>query len=190
MPKRPKTNSYAQHKERWKGCTECGLCHTRHKIVLARGRVPAHVVFIGEAPGSAEDILGRPFVGPAGKLLDRMVAAAVEAAEAEHLRLAFTNLVACLPKTDGKKREPNTTEIEACSVRLQEFIDLCDPTLLVRVGRHSAKYVDPDEYGLEVIDLTHPAAILRADVTQKGIVMQRNVVTLAEALNELVKDLG
>lgn len=64
---------YSAHVERWKSCQRCALGRTRDKIVLAKGRLPCDVLFVGEAPGESEDVIGLPFVGPAGRLLDEMI---------------------------------------------------------------------------------------------------------------------
>lgn len=70
-------SEWTDHVARWKDCTDCPLCQQRDQIVLARGQVPADVVFIGEAPGASEDALGMPFVGPAGHLLDGIISNAI-----------------------------------------------------------------------------------------------------------------
>lgn len=64
---------YSSHVERWKDCGGCSLCDRRTRVVLYRGKVPCDVLFVGEAPGESEDVVGVPFVGPAGKLLDSMI---------------------------------------------------------------------------------------------------------------------
>src|SRR5207244_4450732 len=138
-------SAWTDHVARWKDCTACPLCQQRDRIVLARGQVPCDVVFVGEAPGASEDVLGQPFVGPAGRLLDQIIERALPAGA----RFALTNLVACFPREAKARGEnmPEVKEILACRPRLLEFIDLCRPKLVVRVGREAGDWVDHDAYG-------------------------------------------
>ncbi len=175
--------TYKQHREKWKNCKECDLCERRTKVVLARGTIPCDVLFVGEAPGVSEDVLGRPFVGPAGKLLDKIIKEAMIMARVS-LPIAFTNLICCIPK-DGdnqKVTEPPKYAVDACADRLYEFEELCDPDLIVLVGKLPSKYYSTT---VGTIAIVHPAAILRMDVSQKGLQIQRAVVTLADAFEEL-----
>lgn len=202
---------YQLHVEKWKDCNLCPLCETRNKVVLARGQIPCDVLMVGEAPGNSENVLGRPFVGPAGKLLDEIIAEALKGLgetvdiggfdgqgiplmdwASLDLRIAFTNLVACIPLgEEGKKTaEPSKESILACSERLIEFTMICKPRLIVRVGELSRKWVATLFDNAQVWDkldkpavitITHPAAILRADVTQKSLAIQRCIVTLRDA---------
>lgn len=64
---------YSAHVQTWRGCTACSLSVQRSRVVLYRGQVPCDVLFVGEAPGESEDVVGTPFIGPAGKLLDAMI---------------------------------------------------------------------------------------------------------------------
>lgn len=181
-------SAWTDHVERWKDCTACPLCSQRDRIVLARGVVPADIVFVGEAPGVSEDTLGLPFMGPAGHLLDDIIDRALPAGT----RYAMTNLVACFPQ-EAKARgenEPDAEDILACRPRLLEFIDLCHPRLVVRVGRLAGDWCEHNAYGkvrgAEVCDITHPAAILRMPLAQKQMAVQRCVVIIRNAaLNAL-----
>jgi uracil-DNA glycosylase family 4 len=179
---------------KWRDCQECPLCTQRTNIVLARGKIPCDVLFVGEAPGQSEDVLGLPFVGPAGRLLDQIVHHAMPRDEVADnlgapdpwlLSWAFTNVVCCFPReakqTDDHR--PEVDEIEACRPRLQEFIDLCRPKLLVMVGDTAARH-GPDL--LPSHHMTHPAALLRLPLAQRDMAIRRQVVQLSEALQELV----
>ena len=110
MPKRKKLK-WKDHKEKWINCYGCDLCEQRDKVVLLRGKIPCDVLFIGEAPGVSEDTLGKPFVGPAGTLLDNII----EESDPGELKLAWTNVIACIPKDDDghKVKEPPRYSIEA-----------------------------------------------------------------------------
>lgn len=211
-------SKWTDHVEKWKDCQLCDLCKTRKNVVLARGQVPCDVLLVGEAPGSSEDIVGRPFVGPAGKLLDEIIARAVDGlelckecnlaqyetpsgmvcssghggADSVPIRIAFTNLVACIPigEEGSKTAEPPVESIKACQPRLGELIELAKPQLIVMVGKLSEKWVPfstegiikrRDEKPVQWCSITHPAAILRADITQKDLLKKRCVVTLRDA---------
>lgn len=177
--------NYSEHRKKWKNCERCDLCQTRKHVVLARGTVPCDVLFAGEAPGQSEDVLGRPFVGPAGKLLDRLIARTLDG----QYDYCLTNVVACIPidaEAGGKAGEPPKASIKACAPRLQEMIELAQPSLIVRVGKLATKHVITS---IPTIDITHPAAILRMDVTQQGLAYQRCYVAIEDALEELEEDL-
>lgn len=196
---------WQQHFEKWKDCRLCSLCDTRRRIVLARGKIPADILFIGEAPGPSEDMLGKPFIGPAGKLMDDIIGRSIEG----RFSYCMTNLVACIPlESAGKKfAEPPVESIKACAQRLQEFVKIVRPRLIVRVGVLAKKHVygqsdfsefqnmdDPKFASLPWIprgkfllfaDLIHPAAILRMNRAQQGLAVQRCVVELLSAVREL-----
>jgi len=179
------TSLYQRYVARWKNCRRCLLCSQRRRIVLARGRVPAPILFVGEAPGSSEDVLGRPFVGPAGHLLDSIIGQALDG----QYDYALTNLVACYPR-EAKAvgvNEPPSEAIEACQPRLAEFIGICRPQVIVCVGDLASKNLKLPSRGQgpTVVGITHPAAILRMNVAQRGLVVQRCIVTIEEAASEI-----
>lgn len=208
---------WTDHMQAWKSCNRCHLCSGRTNVVLARGSIPCDVLFIGEAPGESEDVIGKPFIGPAGKLLDHIINKAIggvvlpqtdENGNDIPIRTAFTNLVACIPREeDGQKAtEPDAEAIKHCAPRLKELVQMCRPSLIVRVGKLSQKYVAgqaqfsdyqnhrasnfgelpwiPKDKFLLFCDITHPAAILRANVAQQELMAQRCIVDLAEAVSE------
>jgi DNA polymerase len=155
------------------------LCKHRTRVVVARGKIPAEILFIGEAPGTSEDVIGLPFVGPAGRLLDHFTNRAIN----NRHDYALTNLVCCLPKTDAKdKEEPPKEAIVACKDRLTEFIKLCQPTLIVCVGTLPRKHV-PKLEGINYAAITHPAAILRMDASQQPLAIKRCIVTIEDAIS-------
>lgn len=186
---------YTRFVERWsRGCGSYE-CEGAYKRVLARGQVPCDVLFVGEAPGESENVIGRPFVGPAGKLLDTIIGRSLHGSG---LRYCLTNLVCCIPRSDDgtlKASEPDVDQIRCCAPRLQEFIRLCDPRMIVCVGalardwlargfKHSIKLPSED---IQLINITHPAAILRANIAQRGLMVQRAVITLQNAVEELIE---
>lgn len=259
---------YQQHVQRWISCQRCALRLRRKHVVIARGTVPAPVVFVGEAPGESEDVLGIPFVGPAGHLFDYILNEAIT----DRTRYAITNLVCCIPKLappvvvnlrheqcdvrvcrgtpwgnpyeiskdgtrqeviakfaewlpqqrvlmkqldsltgkrlgcyckpltchgdaivdlfartvgSGKVSEPPVWAVEACRPRLAEFLRLCQPRVIIAVGKVAAQHLPVlCSVNLEII---HPAAILRADVSQQGLAIQRTVVKIRDLVDNLVK---
>lgn len=119
---------YQRLVEDWKDCQRCPLCTTRKRVVFTRGTIPCRVLFVGEAPGDSEDVIGQPFVGPAGILLNQIIRRA-HVADIPH---AFFNLVGCRPTDErGLKSHdpPDDESILACAPRLQRFVRICDGAL-------------------------------------------------------------
>jgi len=176
------TSPWRKHVAKWKGCRRCPLADQRTMAVLARGRIPAPILFVGEAPGASEDVLGKPFAGPAGKLLDQIIEVALDG----QYDYCITNLVACFPreaKEDGT-HEPPDEAIAACRPRLEEMLELVRPSLVVCVGKLARKHLPKVE--VPSVEILHPAAILRADVAQRGLLVQRAIVTLSDAVGEIL----
>ncbi len=188
------TTPWQKHVAEWRDCQRCELCKTRKKVVLARGVMPCDLVFIGEAPGESEDCLGKPFVGPAGHMLNQIIADAFARVK-EPPTYALTNLIACIPRDPeqgGKADEPLPEHVKACAPRLQEFVLLCNPKLLVTVGTQARNWTDPKVRNsvkfhrtIPSIHLVHPSAILKANIAQRGFLTQRNIVTLANAVLDM-----
>ncbi len=179
--------NWTQHVQRWRDCKLCPLHQQRTNIVLARGTIPADVVLIGEAPGNSEDVIGQPFVGPAGRKLDEIIEEAWSRLDigGRIPTYALTNLCACFPKEakDAKINEPAKAEILACRPRLEEFIALCRPRLIVAVGKLAEAYIP--EIGVEVVSIVHPAHIVRMPVAQQGMAINKAVVTLVTAIESI-----
>lgn len=173
------------HVERWQNCQKCTLCHTRGRVVLARGKIPADVLMIGEAPAHSEDSLGVPFCGPAGHLLDEIIANAIP----DTVRVAFSNLVCCLPLDENgdKAAEPEAQEIMDCGERLREFVDICKPRLIVAVGQLPKRWLPKilKNYAGKSADITHPAAILRAPSVAQSFMVRRCEIVLRTAIQEI-----
>ena len=177
---------YQKYRRKWEDCQRCPLASQRRRIVLAGGKVPCDLLVIGEAPGASEDALGKPFVGPAGKLLDYIL----DQAGASEVKVALTNLVACYPREQKQLgvNEPPEESIKACAPRLIEFASLCQPKGILLVGKLSRKHV-PWEIVEKRLwdDIIHPAAILRADVSQRGLAIQRSIVAVRDLLEEMME---
>ena len=115
------------------GCTACGLCRSRRNTVLGVGPRPARWMLVGEAPGEQEDERGEPFVGPAGRLLDQMLAAIGVDRPAEAF---IANVLKCRPPGN---RNPQPEEVARCEPYLLRQVELLRPTLIVALGRFAAQ---------------------------------------------------
>jgi len=113
--------------EQVRPCTKCGLSETRTQTVFARGNPFAEVMFIGEGPGADEDAQGEPFVGAAGRLLDKMIAAMGYHRDEVYI----ANIVKCRPPNN---RKPELAEMEACMPYLREQLALVKPKVIVALG--------------------------------------------------------
>jgi uracil-DNA glycosylase family 4 len=115
------------------GCAACGLCRSRRTPVFGTGPRPARWMLVGEAPGEQEDERGEPFVGPAGRLLDQMLAAI----GVDRPNEAFVaNVLKCRPPGN---RNPLQEEVERCEPYLLRQVELLRPTLIVALGRFAAQ---------------------------------------------------
>ena len=177
--------TWIEHVAKWRDCQLCPLCRQRDRICLARGSIPADVVFCGEAPGASEDARGVPFDGPAGNLLDQIVERAVP----KEVSRLFCNLVACYPR-EAKERgdnEPERDEILACRPRLYELINLAQPRLIVCVGGLATEYVDHSA-GVSCVDIVHPAFILaRMPLVQKSQAINKCIVVIRCAVDGMLQ---
>lgn len=113
--------------EEVRACTRCPLCEARTKTVFARGNPFAELCFVGEGPGAEEDAQGEPFVGAAGRLLDKMIAAMGYRRDDVYI----CNIVKCRPP-NNRKPEPN--EMEACNPYLRDQLALVRPKVIVALG--------------------------------------------------------
>lgn len=108
-------------------CTNCELFHTRKNAVPGEGSASARVVFVGEAPGRFEDVQGKPFVGPAGKILE----AALLNAKISRSQVFITNIVKCRPPGN---RRPKRDEIIMCNDYLNKQISVINPKIVCILG--------------------------------------------------------
>jgi len=115
-------------------CRKCGLCETRNTVVFGEGNLHADIMFIGEGPGQREDEQARPFVGPAGKLLDSMI----EGIGLKRKDVYIANIVKCRPP---KNRDPLPEEQEACLPYLRKQVAIIKPKIIICLGRISASVI-------------------------------------------------
>ncbi|HEX6133034.1 MAG TPA: uracil-DNA glycosylase [Longimicrobiales bacterium] len=151
-------------------CTRCDLAPRRTQVVRGVGPKSARVLFLGEAPGASEDRAGEPFVGAAGRLLDRLL----EQAGLERADVYITNVVACRPP---QNRNPRAAEVRAHAPWLAEQLRIVGPEVVVTLGRIALLWFIPgakvtelsgrvrdvewNGRSVRLLPLFHPAAALR-----------------------------
>ncbi len=160
-------------RERVASCRACRLCESRTQTVFGVGHPRAHCMIVGEAPGEHEDLQGEPFVGAAGRLLDRMLPAiGLTRAEAPPAQQVFiANTLKCRPP---RNRNPEPDELARCSAYLHRQIELVQPRLLLAMGRFAVQTLLESAEpigrlrgrvhrwrGLPVVVTYHPAYLLR-----------------------------
>jgi DNA polymerase len=150
------------------GCTKCRLYEHRTKTVFGEGDPDARIMFIGEGPGENEDLAGRPFVGKAGQLLDKMIQAMGLSRE----QVYIANIVKCRPPNN---REPAPDETATCTPYLLQQIETIRPDAIVTLGRPSTQFMLQSKLsmsklrgqwqswrGIRVMPTYHPAYVLRS----------------------------
>jgi len=183
-----------------RGCRACDLYKRGTQTVFGEGPARARVMMVGEQPGDAEDVAGHPFVGPAGKLLDR----ALEEAGIDRDRVYVTNVVKHFKwEPRGKRRihaKPNGAEIAACRPWLETEIALVKPRVLVCLGATAAQALLGRSFKVSqqrgrfvesplaprVTATVHPSSILRApDDESRRLELKRFVADLKRVAAEL-----
>ena len=150
-----------------KDCQKCELAKNRTKFVFGGGNPDSKIMLIGEAPGFYEDREGKPFVGKAGQLLDKILSAI----QLSRDKVFITNVVKCRPP---ENRNPTTEECEACNFILNRQIEIMEPKFILILGRIAANVLLNTEgsiaslrgkiyqlSGAQAIVTYHPAALLR-----------------------------
>lgn len=153
-------------------CDKCRLCQSRNNVVPGEGAPNARLMFIGEGPGQEEDRQGRPFVGPSGELLTRMI----HAIGMERSETYICNIVKCRPP---QNRNPEPDEAAACLNYLRAQVALVRPQIVVLLGKIACTYTlnEPvfitrdhgrwyERKGIWFMPTYHPSALLR-DVAKK-----------------------
>ncbi len=171
------------------GCMKCELGRTRTNIVIERGSRNAPVMLVGEGPGEQEDRQGRPFVGPAGQLLDLLLSGLMFEEEDYYI----CNIVKCRPPNN---RVPSDEEAEKCLPFLRNQVALVKPRIIVCLGATALKHIiDRDaritrirgqwleRKGFWMMPTFHPAALLRDE--SKKILMFEDMKNVKLKLDEL-----
>jgi DNA polymerase len=157
-------------------CQKCSLAANRTNVVFGAGNPLALLMLVGEGPGADEDRLGQPFVGAAGKLLDRILAACgITRGE-----VYIANIVKCRPPGN---RVPSKEEAEACLTFLRRQFELIKPRIIVLLGSTALQHLIGAEaritrvrgqwvgplYGARVMPTYHPAALLRDPAKKREV---------------------
>jgi len=148
-------------------CRRCKLCETRRNIVFGVGNPEADLVFVGEGPGADEDAQGEPFVGAAGQLLNKMIAAMGYARKDVYI----CNVIKCRPPYN---RNPESDEVAACEPFLKAQLAALRPRIIVALGKFAAQLICRTDtpisrlrgnfrsyQGIPVMPTYHPAFLLR-----------------------------
>ena len=183
-------------------CRGCPLFRDATQTVFGEGSSKALLMLVGEAPGNDEDLEGRPFVGPAGRLLD----GALEEAGVERRQVYLTNAVKHFKfERRGKARihkKPSAGEIKACKPWLDEELQRIKPTVLVCLGATAAQAllgrqfrvtqqrgeVVASEYCRRTLATYHPSAVLRAPTSEQREAMKQALVDDLTTARRLVED--
>lgn len=150
------------------GCIQCRLSESRTKVVFGMGSPDARVMFVGEAPGKNEDLQGEPFVGAAGRLLDRLLTEVGLARDEVYI----ANVLKCRPPGN---RDPRPDEIDSCKGYLRRQIELIEPRVVMTLGNFATKLLMRTDTGITrlrgrryewwrdiiLVPTFHPAAALR-----------------------------
>lgn len=180
-------------------CTACPLYRDATQTVFGEGDAHASIVLVGEQPGNDEDLAGRPFVGPAGRLLDHALAEAGIARADLYVTNAVKHFKWSKERSGGKRRiheKPNRSEVEACRPWLEQELWLIRPQAVVCLGTSAARSVlrravtitasrgrvltSPEGY--RTVVTTHPSALLRIpDPGERKDAEQRFVADLRQA---------
>ena len=149
-------------------CVDCALSETRTTVVFGVGTYEARLMLVGEAPGKNEDLQGEPFVGAAGKLLDKLLGEI----GLDRSQVYIANVLKCRPPGN---RDPKPEEIDACKGYLREQIRLIGPDVVMTLGNFATKLLLNTEVGItrlrgrmvpwwmgaSLVPTFHPAAALR-----------------------------
>jgi DNA polymerase len=127
--------------EEARGCVRCQLHETRTQVVFGSGNADADLMFVGEAPGANEDRMGLPFVGQAGKLLDKLLGEI----GLDRTDVFVCNVLKCRPPGN---RDPQPNEIEACEDYLHRQVELIEPNVICTLGNFATKLLRGDSTGI------------------------------------------
>ncbi|MBI4811612.1 MAG: uracil-DNA glycosylase [Ignavibacteriales bacterium] len=160
-------NSLDEFEKNIDTCVKCPLGHTRLNFVFGVGSPKAEVMFVGEAPGADEDAQGEPFVGRAGQLLNKILAAV----NLKREEVYICNILKCRPPNN---RDPEPIEMESCTPHLYKQIEIIKPKFIICLGRIAGQWLLQtnesltalrgkihDFHGTKLIVTYHPAALLR-----------------------------
>jgi uracil-DNA glycosylase family protein len=197
----PETRSLAELRKAAADCKACDLWKTGTQTVFGEGAETAEIVFVGEQPGDKEDLAGRPFVGPAGRVLDD----GLEAAGIERSLAYVTNAVKHFKwVARGKRRihqKPNAAELAACRPWLEAELSVVQPKVLVLLGATAAQAFLGRQFRVTkqrgvpveselapyVIATVHPSSILRQETEDDRAAAMKDFVADLEVVAKLLR---
>ena len=172
----PTSGPILSFKSSIENCKKCNLGSTRNKFVFGSGDASADLLLVGEAPGQEEDLQGEPFVGRAGKLLDKILKAI---GYTRDTNIFITNIVKCRPPDN---RDPLPSEVEDCSPYLNKQIELIKPKIIVALGKVAGKtFLKKDILLKEMRNKTHYFKSIPLRVTYHPAALLRNPSLKKEA---------
>ena len=172
----PTSGPILSYKLSIENCKKCNLGSTRNKFVFGSGDPSADILLVGEAPGQEEDLHGEPFVGRAGKLLDKILKAI---GYTRDTNIFITNIVKCRPPDN---RYPLPSEVEDCSPYLNKQIELIKPKIIVALGKVAGKtFLKKDILLKEMRNKTHYFKSIPLRVTYHPAALLRNPSLKKEA---------
>ena len=161
-------NKLEEFKKKINSCEKCVLAQTKTNIVFGEGNPKSMIMLVGEGPGENEDLMGKPFVGKAGQLLDKMLKV-IDLSRDENVYI--TNIVKCRPP---KNRDPEEYEQDACIGYLFRQIEIINPKIIIALGRIAAKKLIDEKFKVSLdhgkwikknniyfMGTYHPSALLR-----------------------------
>ncbi|HPO07573.1 MAG TPA: uracil-DNA glycosylase [bacterium] len=185
--KRGKAKEFEEMAAALKDCTRCGLSARRTQVVFGTGNPETDLVFVGEAPGYDEDVQGEPFVGRAGQLLTKMIAAM----GLSRKQVYICNVIKCRPP---ENRDPLPEEIACCEPFLLKQLEIIRPKVIVALGRFAVQSLlrdmTPitrqrgrwrDYHGIRLMPTFHPSYLLRNPAAKREV---------WEDLQEVMRELG
>ena len=182
---------------KYKDCCRCDLCKTRRHVVQytlwnSDSLKDTDVLWIGEAPGPMENILGIPFCGDAGRIMSLLLDDVHRYHKKHH---AITNVVCCIPYNNIHNRDfraPREEEINACAPRLNDFIDNCDPNLIVLLGKvargHVLRLIEEHQINVRcpMVAVTHPSYMNRGMTHQGSQAFNEAVAVVRTVLDRMM----
>jgi DNA polymerase len=198
----PETRSLATLRKAAADCQACDLWKTGTQTVFGEGAAGAEIVFVGEQPGDKEDLAGRPFVGPAGRVLDE----ALDAAGIDRSLAYVTNAVKHFKWTArGKRRihqKPNWSELGACRPWLDAELEAVKPKVLVALGATAAQALLGKQFRVtkqrgvpvesdiapHVVATVHPSSILRQETEADRAAAMEDFVADLRVVAKLLRD--
>jgi len=173
-PRIDKAEQLEEIAEEVRKCCCCSLGESRTNAVPGQGNSDARIVFVGEAPGADEDKQGIPFVGRAGQLLDKIIAAM----GLSRTEVFIANILKCRPPGN---RDPRPDEVIKCLPYLRKQLDIIEPEVIIAMGAHAARTLlnstqtigklrgrfheyrpDPEAEGIKLMATYHPAYLIRS----------------------------